>query len=502
MILTVYYWYFEQRPPSSGSAEELRVRFKLVFKIFLAFFLTSLAVIVLMAGIMRHAGMRNFQAFVNRAEMERLAEVGSRLTEAYRERGGWGFIEEDPGALPLILRPGPQGTGPHGPMGSRMGRGRRSNVPEGCPPFPNTQGPRFEGRVTLFDERRQPLAGSAASMAGHTVKPITVDGKTVGWLGLRQRGDLSSPLEAGFLRQQSQTFLVTGLLALALSALVSFLLSRHLLKPVDALTRGADALACRKFDTRIQVNTRDELGQLADDFNRMAQTLERSERLRRQWISDISHELRTPLAILRAEVEAVQDGVMDGATTMDSVRAEIIRLGSIVDDLHELSLADSGSLPVDRDPVDALATLREALATFAPRFSQAGIAIGEAMTGAGLIVMGDRGRLFQVYSNILENSLRYTETGGVLKARAYPADALAHIHFEDSNPGVPDEALEKIFDRLYRVDGSRSRRHGGAGLGLAICKSLAEAMGGEIRAYHSPLGGLGIEIVLPLAGKV
>lgn len=479
------------------------MRFKLVFKIFLAFFLTSLAVIALMAGVMRHLGMRNFQTFVNRAEMERLAEVDSRLKEAYRERGGWGFIQDDPGALSLILRPGCRGSGPHGPMGMHRGRGRGSNGPEGCPPFPNTQGPRFEGRITLFNEHRQPLAGMASSTQDHILREIAVDGKTVGWLGLRQRRDLSSPLEEGFLRQQTQAFLITGLLALTLSALVSFLLSRHLLRPIDALTRGAGALAARRFDTRIQVDTRDELGQLAGDFNRMAQTLERSEQLRRQWISDISHELRTPLAILQAEIEAVQDGVMDGSSTLASVREEILRLGSIVNDLHELSLADSGSLTVSREPVDALATLREALGIFSPRFSRAGIAIEEeGGAGAGLTVMGDRGRLFQVYSNILENGLRYTDTGGVLKARACPEGAHAHIRFEDSKPGVPDEALGKIFDRLYRVDGSRSRRHGGTGLGLAICKSLMEAMGGEIRAYHSPLGGLGIEIVLPLAGKV
>ncbi len=466
------------------------MRIRLVFKIFLAFFLTSMVVIMLMTGIMRYIGQRNFENFVNRMDMERLSELDQKLRSAYMEHGSWEFLRQDPRIFIRMIRPERPAFGPPGGMNARpsMGMGRRG------------YGPGESFRISLFDDRKRPVAGRALSPENHILKEITVDGRTVGWLGLRERKDLTEPLEAGFLYRQTRTFVITGFVALVLSGLVSFLLSRHLLRPVDALTRGADSLADRKFDTRITVETGDELGRLADNFNRMAQTLERYELLRRQWISDISHELRTPLAILRAEIEAIQDGVREtNAENLESLHAEIIRMSSMVDDLHELSLADSGDLPVKNEPLDVLSLLQEALALFAPRFSQAGITVEHDLRlDEEAIITADRGRLFQVFSNLLENSVRYTEPGGLLKVRLQRAADRIYVCFEDSKPGVPGESLEKIFDRLYRVDESRSRRIGGTGLGLAICRSIVEALGGGIRAYHSGFGGLGIEITLPL----
>lgn len=360
--------------------------------------------------------------------------------------------------------------------------------------------PLIEQRLTLFDAHQQVVAGDARSTRDHILRPIVVDGKTVGWLGLKVRRALTNPLEQTFRRRQAWTFFIVGCAVLLLSAAVSYLSARHILQPVARLTQGAHALASRKFDTRIEVHTADELGQLADDFNRMAQTLEHYERLRQQWISDISHELRTPLAILRGEIEAIQDGVREmSGSNLASLHAEVLHLEKLVNDLHALSLADTGVLSSAQAPVDVLAVLQESVDLFAPRFADAAIALAlDPDPTQPIIMTGDADRLAQVFANLLENSLRYTRSPGKLRIWWKLIGPRIHLNFEDTTPGVPEEALAKVFDRLYRVDRSRARASGGSGLGLAISKGIVEAFGGEIRAAHSTLGGLRIEIVLPV----
>lgn len=356
-------------------------------------------------------------------------------------------------------------------------------------------------RISLFDENMRVVEGDAISTDDHILKELTVDGKIVGWLGLKKRQKLSGPREKTFLREQSKAFIVIGGLVLVLAALVSFLLSRHLLRPVEQLTGGANALASRKFDTRIQVTTRDELGQLADDFNKMAQTLEKYEHLRRQWLSDISHELRTPISILQGEIEAILDGVREMSTeTLESVHAEVMLLGKLIGDLHELSIAETGELSMESGPVKVFRVLESTLRMFEPRFSQKDIAIeldlGDNMD---ITAVADSDRLAQVFSNILENTLRYTESPGTVRIWQAKYERSLHVNIEDSKPGVTDDALDHLFDRLYRTDPSRSRKNGGSGLGLAIAKSIVEMFGGEILASHSSLGGVRIEIILPVA---
>ncbi len=307
----------------------------------------------------------------------------------------------------------------------------------------------------------------------------------------------------GFLKQQTQALYLIGGAILVLAAIVAFLLSRHLLAPIRKLTAGTQALAAREFGTRIEVESGDELGQLAADFNTMAQTLEQYERQRQQWISDIAHELRTPLSILSGEVEALQDGVREvNSVTLDSLRAEARHLSKIVNDLHELSLADAGVLSIKKEPLDPVPVLKETLSHFQTRFEENQITVeNRAGNDPPTNIIGDADRLQQLFSNLLENTLRYADSPGTLQIWQERTENRLTLFFEDSGPGVPAEALERLFDRLYRVDKSRSRTQGGSGLGLSICKSIVTAIGGEIRAVNGPSGGLRIEIELPLALK-
>jgi two-component system sensor histidine kinase BaeS len=181
-----------------------------------------------------------------------------------------------------------------------------------------------------------------------------------------------------------------------------------------------------------------------------------------------------------------------------SLSAEVERLSKLVDDLYELSLSDSGALSYKKEYLDVVAVLNDTLSMFAERFEQAQLTVAAETARSGpVVVFADAQRLFQLFSNILENSLRYTHPGGQIRVRTEKTADAVVVDFEDSAPGVPAAALAKLFDRFYRVDSSRSRASGGAGLGLAICKNIVAAHGGDITAYASPLGGLWLRVSLP-----
>jgi two-component system, OmpR family, sensor histidine kinase BaeS len=478
---------------------------KLAYKLFFAFLITSLMSIVMMVGIMQYFVVRNFEDFINKMEMQRLGEIAHRLGALYQENKGWGFIGEDPGAFQRILRPDfpREGHEPMPPAPIRPDNGPGPLMPgndfdrELPPPGPHHF---IEQRLSLYDAKKRVVAGSAFLTKDHIFKEIIVDGKIAGWLGLDRGRRPPDPLKERFLSRQSGAFFITGCAVLVLAAFVSLLFSRHLLRPVGRLSEGANALASRKFNTRIEVSSGDELGQLADVFNRMAQTLERYEELRKQWISDISHELRTPIAILRGEIEAMQDGVREmTGENLESLHSEIMLLSKLVGDLHELSMADMGALSAKQEPVDVIKVLQDTLVMFSSRFIKESLGVHyDQKPAEPAIVLGDNDRLAQVFSNILENTLRYTESPGELRVHWVKTDNNVRIVFEDTQPGVPHNALERLFERLYRIDPARSRKNGGSGLGLAICKNIVEAFGGEIRADHSDIGGLRLEILLPL----
>jgi two-component system sensor histidine kinase BaeS len=310
-------------------------------------------------------------------------------------------------------------------------------------------------------------------------------------------------LVAAFLRRQTKGFYLIGGPILLLVAIVAFFLSEHFLSPIKQLTTGTEALTSRKFETRIDVQSKDELGQLASDFNTMAQTLKKYEKMRQQWISDISHELRTPLAILQGEIEALQDGVRAiNSKALASLQSEVVQLNKIVDDLHMLTSADSRGLNIKMVPVKPLQILRRAVDLNKTRLEQKNIEVKFALDAdENTVVIGDADYLTRLFLNLTENSLRYTDPPGKLKILGRTASDTLTICFEDSAPGVPQNSLRYLFDRLYRVDKSRSRELGGSGLGLSICKQIVEIHGGNILAANGALGGLAITIELPLEEK-
>jgi len=327
-----------------------------------------------------------------------------------------------------------------------------------------------------------------------------VDGEIVGWLGLKFGPKPSHPLDREFMQKQSRVFYLIGAGILVVSSLIALLLSKHLLNPIRRLSEATKALTQRDFKTRIPVESSDELGNLAESFNSMAKQLEDHERNQQQWLSDISHELRTPLSVLIGEIEALQDGIRKPEpAALASLWDEAKHLGKIVNDLHELSMAEAGSLTMQKKTVDPVSILDQTIRLFKHRCETSGIIIKTGLAPAPkLSIRADPDRLIQLFSNLIENTFQHANKPGVLCVRQVYESGHFKAHFEDTGPGVAHEAMPHLFDRLFRVDPSRSRDTGGSGLGLAICKSIVENHLGEIQAKNGKMGGLHVEVTLPV----
>jgi len=488
------------------------------YRLFLAMLAATGAVVICMFLIMQWSVGHGFLSYVNTMERDRFGKLATVLEQSYAARGGWGFLRDDPSSwFKLLVETMPREGADQERFERLEKRFARREVDfsnlssQALPPW---FAHRFETRVFLLDAERRQIAGppvpppppqppSLGMAPQMEYKPIRSDGQVVGYVGMRPRQRLTDTHQLLFVQQQKLAMAMIAGVMLLVSAAISLPLANRLVRPIRRLAASTHRLACGEFDTRVAVGPEDEMGQLARDFNTLALSLEKNEQARRRYVADISHELRTPLSILRGEIEAIQDGVREGGSeAMKSLHAEVMHLSRLVDDLYQISLYDIGALSYRKSPLDLREMLGQELAALRPEFQQKGIALTDRLSAKGEFpVYADPSRLQQLFDNLLDNALKYTDPGGELTVRLERQGESALIEFEDSAPGVAPEELERLFDRLYRVENSRNRALGGAGLGLAICKNIVEAHEGEIRALNSTKGGILIVIELPLSGS-
>lgn len=472
------------------------MKVKIKYRLFLTMLAATAAAVVCMFLIMQWSIDRGFLRYVNTLDQERLERLAGALAQNFAEKGSWDTLRSDPLKRTLLIesthpnyRPVPQVKLPAGATGS-------TTPVQGAPRVIH----QFEMRIILQDAGRNLVFGPMETGELVEFKPIMHGQKIVGYLGLLPRNSLTDAIQLHFVQQQKLTLAMIAVVILLVSTGLTLPLASRLLHPIKNLADATHRLASGEFDTRVSVSTSDELGHLARDFNSLALSLEKSEQSRRDWVADISHELRTPLTILRGEIEAIQDGIRQlTPTAIDSLHCEVMRLNRMVDDLYQLSLSDVGALTYRKEELDLDVIINRALDSFQAEFAQKRIFLRtEFQPGAEFPIFADPERLQQLFDNLLENALNYTDTGGELLVRLARRGALATVDFQDSPPGVTKEDLARLFDRLYRVEGSRNRSSGGAGLGLAICKNIAKAHEGTIEALPSPLGGVWIKVELPL----
>ena len=483
-------------------------------KLFLTLFAVCTLVAVGLLAFVRWSFEQGFVEFVAARQEERLTGLAERLAERYLQDGGWQRLRADKGLwLALLLdRDQPLRPGREPPRGYPPPRGwLRHALQDNSSVWPPERPPRrpeqeplsrpLELRLMLLDAAGAIIYGRPELLADITRRlPVEVDDAPVGYLALLPGPNLAELGELQFLEHQTSALLLIALAMVALSAALSFPLAKRLVRPVRAFQQTAQALAAGRYTARVAIQGDDELGHLGRDLNALAAALEHNEQARRRWVADIAHELRTPLAVLRAELEALQDGVRPlEPTAVDSLHADVLRLGHLVDDLYELSMTDLGALSYRLAETDPAAVLAADVETFTSSFTEAGLTLAlENRLPAAVQCQADARRLSQLFRNLLSNSLRYTDRGGSLSVILSREGDRLLVDFQDTAPGVPPEALPRLFDRLYRVEGSRRRATGGAGLGLAICHNIVEAHGGAISARPSPRGGLWVRVELPL----
>lgn len=282
-----------------------------------------------------------------------------------------------------------------------------------------------------------------------------------------------------------------------LAGLMAFWLSRRVVEPVRKLETAAMDLEAGNLGRRVDVASPDEIGSLARAFNNMAIAIERNENLRKQMTSDVAHELRSPLNNITGYLEAIADGVVEpDEATISSLRDEADLLVRLVADLEQISLADAGRQVLHREPVALGPVVAAATAMMGPRAASRGIEL-LCDSSTTLHVDGDPDRLGQVVRNLLENAITHTPHGGAVRVQLAAIDDQAVLTVTDSGPGIPDEHLPLIFERFYRVDASRTRATGGAGLGLAIVQQLVQVHGGFVSASNAETGGARITVTLP-----
>jgi signal transduction histidine kinase len=325
----------------------------------------------------------------------------------------------------------------------------------------------------------------------------------VGTLYLAARYPLSQDNEQEvFVSSVNRSLLLAALIAGGVALMAALLLSRRILGPIEALTEAARRMGQGDLSRRVQVRSRDEIGELAQAFNGMADNLTRLEQLRRNMVSDIAHELRAPLTNIRCQLETLQDGLAaPSPEIINSIHEEAMLLNRLIEDLQELALADAGQLRLRREEVDLPAVINRAINALQPQAASKQLALKVDAPPDLPFVEADSERIGQVLRNLLTNAITHTPPRGEIRVRAQAVDSDIEIIVADTGPGIAPEHLPFIFERFYRADGSRARSTGGAGLGLAIVKQLVEAQGGRVRAESNPGGGSSFVVTLPQSSQ-
>lgn len=406
------------------------------------------------------------------------SEIVAVLEEYHLENGSWNRVE-----TLLVERTGPgMGMGPGGHM-------RRN------PPF------------ALVDENGVVIASNDRYRRGDKVSrteladgiPITQDGEVVGVLVPLGYNFVGQPRELEFIDRINRTLLFGALIGAVIALLLGVFLSQTLTRPIRELTRATHAVSEGDLTQKVAVRSDDELGELAQAFNKMSAQLSRSVNTRKQMTADIAHELRTPLSLILGHAEAVHDGVLSPTReNFEIIREEATRLENLVNDLRTLSLADAGELSMQLQTVEPQRLLQEVASLYQYQALKKNIVLELDIAPNLPNVEVDPGRMTQVLTNILDNALRHTPEHGRISLGAKQAVDRVEFFIQDSGPGLAQQELDRIFERFYRSDVSRQREDGGSGLGLAIASSIVQAHGGQVSAESEAGTGLKIRIMLPV----
>ena len=392
----------------------------------------------------------------------RLEDMAS-VAGNYYQKKGWEGIDN-------ILMPGMGHGRGQGGMGMKRQFADRISIVD------------RDGRI-VSDSLERDIGQYYVEQSDAETVPISVNEEKVGTLiAYTSKGNL----EDNFITSVRMANIKAGILAAIFALAMGIYLSRRISKPLVMLSEAARKIANRELSHRVPIYTNDEIGEVGGAFNKMAESLEHNELLRKNLIADVAHELRTPLSILRGNLELLKDDLIKPSPEVfASLHEESIRISKLVDDLQSLAHADAGEMQFDFKMEDLAQVVRNIASELSSEAAKKNIKI-DVQASEPVHVLFDRYRIGQVLYNLISNAIRYTEKGKVqIKVQDLPK--FVRVEVCDNGPGIAEKYLPFLFDRFYRVEKSRNRTSGGSGLGLAIAKSFVEAHGGRI-SVESKIG--------------
>ena len=468
------------------------MRKSLYWKLTLAFILVAFITTALVAVFIRVTSADSLSQLIIQQQRSSLNQA---LVDYYLTYGSWNGIANAWDQLqsqsgPISFMNGPsQGRGPAG-----GGRG------------PNSRDLRSffgladeHGVVIVGIDTHSPSGTKLTASVLDSGSPVLVNGKQVGVIltSNQQLGFL--PDEALFLERTNQALAFAILGALVIALILGIFLARTLTLPLRALTAATQRITQGELDQQVKVTSQDEIGKLAEAFNRMSQEVVRVNQLRRRMTADIAHDLRTPLTVIGGYIESMRDGVLAPTPErLSMIYAETERLQNMVGDLRMLSQVDAGELALNPQRISPKPLLERVAMVFEHKAQKQGVGLSVAAVEPLPEILADDARLMQVMDNLLGNALRYTSPGGKIQLSVQPAHGKLVITVKDTGSGIAAEELPFIFDRFYRADPSRHSDTGESGLGLAIVKALVEAQGGLVWAESGQGQGTSIHLEFPV----
>jgi signal transduction histidine kinase len=498
---------------SRSALQRLSLRFRLLVALLLAVAVPLATVALVVRGVTR----LEFDRYVGRQrdDLRSIAEqlapsIGVPLVLA--DRDGWVVAAADVGGPPMehVVRPADvdvRGV-PAGAEGFGVG-GTRVSARAACPPVDGTGAAAGPEKACVV-QARAPVPGPGeppppkegllhviGDWEVGPVPPFTVGSGPNG-------GPVVVTSEELFMGSVSRALGIAVVAGGTAAVLLSLALARYILQPILTLTAAARRLERGDLRGRVSVRSRDEIGQLGDAFNAMADGLSRLERLRRTMVTDVAHELRTPLSNVRGYLEAMRDGVARPTPPLLAALCDqTTLLTRLLDDLQELTLAEAGQLTLAREPTDARRLAERAVEDLAPAAAGKGIQVGVAVPDDLPRVDADPNRVGQVLRNLLSNAITHTPAGGQIAVLARPQPGkepgMVEISVHDTGVGIAPEHLPHVFERFYRADPSRARATGGTGIGLCIVKQLVLAHGGQASMSSTVGVGTTARFTLPVS---
>jgi two-component system OmpR family sensor kinase/two-component system sensor histidine kinase BaeS len=464
------------------------MRNSLIFKLMGAFLLVIAIGALVISWLVSQATRSAFNLYTTRngqAWAQRLAPV---LADFYSRDGSWQGVD-------VVLQSGLSSLNPSGGMGYGNGQGQGRGMGFGRGSTGSSMGGMMAQRMILADgqgvvisDTQDELNGkqlSSAEMKNGT--PVIVNDNLVGTLIVTPNDFAGPATPAGeFLASVNQSIITAIIIASIIALILGAVLFLQITAPLRQLKKASVAIAGGDLSQRVTIHSRDELGELGQAFNHMAESLADAETQRQHLVADVAHELRTPLAAIQATAEGMLDGVLPlDEEQVASIHTETLLLNRLIGDLRLLSLAEAGQLKLERQEINLGGLVSQVVERSKPQAMQKDITLGVEVQNNLPPVWIDSDRITQVLNNLIGNALRYTPKDGTITVGVAPAPGLTNtvqVSVANTGPGIDPEALPFVFDRFYRSDKSRSRASGGSGLGLAIVKQLVEAHGGKVEA--------------------